>query len=82
MTDPFDILTVGCFLVTVVAFFVWTDHNTGILLRLLISVIAFAVANEIGRRGLPVFALALITAGAAYAVFVVMKQNPTGGRRG
>jgi hypothetical protein len=82
MTDPFDILTVGCFLATVVAFFVWTDHNTGTLLRLLISVIAFAAANEIGRRGLPVLALALIAAGAAHAVFVLMKHNPTGGRKG
>jgi hypothetical protein len=82
MTDPFDFLTVGCFLVTVVAFFVWTDHNAGTLLRLLISVIAFAAANEIGRRGLPVFALTLIAAGAAYAVLVLMKQNPTSGRKG
>ena len=78
MTNLFDVLAVGCFLVTVVAFFAWTDHDTGTLLRLLISMIAFAVANEIGRRGLPIVALLLIAAGAAYAV-LVLKQNRTGG---
>jgi hypothetical protein len=82
MADPFDILTVGCFLLTVLAFFVWTDHDIGTLLHLLISTIAFAAANELGKRGLPILALALIAAGAAYAVLILMKQNPTGGRKG
>ena len=81
MNDPFDFLTVGCFLATVVGFLVWTDHNTGILLRLLISAVAFAVANEIGRRGFPVLALLLTGAGASYALLILIKQNPTGGRK-
>ena len=81
MTDPFDFLTVACFLALVVAFFVWTDRDLDTLLHLSICGVAFAVADQLGRSGYTIFALILIATGAAYALFVI-SQKRTGGSSG
>lgn len=81
MTDPFDFLTVACFLLLVVAFFVWTDRDLHTLLRLSICGVAFAVANQLGRSGYTVWALSLIAAGVIYAVFVVSRKSAGGSSR-
>lgn len=67
MQEPFDILTVFCFLTMVVAFFVWSDRESRTVLRLALSAIAFAVANQLGNNGWPLLALVLTGAGAAHA---------------
>jgi lipopolysaccharide export LptBFGC system permease protein LptF len=82
MNDLFDILTVACFLLTVLAFFLWTDRNHRILLHLLISAMAFAVANELGRTGSPILAAILIGAGAVYAWLIIANQRREGGSKG
>jgi hypothetical protein len=67
----FDYLTVACFCCLVMAFFLWTAHDTRSLLHLLISAAAFAIADQVGNSGFALFALALVVAGAGYAVLVV-----------
>jgi amino acid permease len=82
MTGPFDILTVACFLLVVLAFLFWTDRDSRTLLHLAICGIAFAVANQLGNRGAPVLALILIAAGAVYALIIFLNRNRVGpGRR-
>ncbi len=78
MTDTFDILTVACFLLVVIAFFVWTDRDTRTLLHLSICVVAFAVANELGRIGSSTLASILIAVGLAYALLVLVKTKRAG----
>jgi hypothetical protein len=67
----FDYLTVACFLCLVMTFILWTEHDTRTLFNLLISAMAFAVADQVGNHGFSLFALLLIVAGAGYAVLVV-----------
>ncbi|MCL8485481.1 MULTISPECIES: XrtV sorting system accessory protein [Bradyrhizobium] len=71
MNEPFDILTVFCFLAMVIAFFVWSDREPRTLLRFALSAVAFAGANQLGNNGWPLPALLLIAAGAAYAFLTV-----------
>jgi len=71
MITLFDFLTVTCFICLVTTFFVWTERDTRTLLHLLISGVAFAIANHLGNNGLQLFALILIAAGAGYALLVV-----------
>ncbi|MFY9954437.1 XrtV sorting system accessory protein [Bradyrhizobium sp.] len=78
MTNPFDILTVACFLLVVLAFFLWTDRDSQTLLHLAICGIAFAVANQLGNRGAPELALILIAAGGVYALIILVNGNQAG----
>jgi predicted branched-subunit amino acid permease len=75
METAFDILTVACFAGLVIAFFQFTTRDIQTLMRLMISAIAFALANQMGNAGLPIFALILIVAGAGYAALVVRKEH-------
>jgi hypothetical protein len=78
MTGPFDILTIACFLLMVIAFFVWTERDTNTLLHLLISAVMFAVANQLGNHGSPILALILTAAGAGYALLIFLGGKPGG----
>jgi lipopolysaccharide export LptBFGC system permease protein LptF len=78
MTDAFDILTVGCFLLIAVAFFIWTDRDSRTLLRLSICLVAFAIANQLGRNGSPILAYILIAVGMAYALLILVKAKRAG----
>lgn len=63
----FDIVTVGCFLAMVVAYFKLGDADQRLIPHLLLSGVAFAVANQLGNHGRPLLAILLIVAGAGYA---------------
>jgi hypothetical protein len=71
LTTGFDFLTVGCFVCVVAAFFLLTDRTIRTLAHLLVSGVAFAVANQVGNAGSTILALLLVAGGGAYAVFVV-----------
>lgn len=73
METAFDFLTVACFAGLVIAYFQFTQRDTRTLTHLMVSAAAFAVANQMGNAGLPLFALILILAGAGYAALVVKK---------
>jgi predicted branched-subunit amino acid permease len=73
MQTAFDFLTVACFAGLVIVYFQFTKRDTRTLMHLLISAAAFAIANQMGNTGLPIFALILIVAGAGYAALVVQK---------
>ena len=73
METAFDILTIACFAGLVIGYFQFTKRDTRTLMHLMISGAAFAIANQVGNAGLPIFALILIVAGAGYAVLVVQK---------
>jgi hypothetical protein len=51
MASFFDVLTVICFIVLVVAFFRFTERDTPTLLRYILSGIAIATANQLGNSG-------------------------------
>jgi hypothetical protein len=71
MITVFDYLTVACFAGLVIAFFQFTDRNTRVLMHLMISAAAFAIANQVGNAGLTLFALVLMGAGVGYAWIAV-----------
>ena len=75
METAFDFLTVACFAGLVIVFFQFTKRDTRTLMQLMISGTVFAIANQIGNAGLPIFALILIVAGAGYAALVVKKEH-------
>jgi predicted branched-subunit amino acid permease len=77
MTTLFDFLTVACFIGLVIAFFKLTERDMRTLLHLLLSGIAFAIANQVGNAGSTVLASVLIGAGVGYAVLVI--QGKRGG---
>jgi predicted branched-subunit amino acid permease len=74
METAFDFLTIACFAGLVIAYFQLTKRDTRTLMHLIISGAAFAIANQVGNAGLPMFALILIVAGAGYAALVVKKE--------
>ena len=71
MTTGFDFLTVGCFISLAAAFFLLTERDLQTLGHVLLSAVAFAVANQLGNSGWTVLALALVLAGSAYAALVI-----------
>ena len=71
MATLFDVITVTCFIGVVLACFMFTDRDPKTLGQMLVSAVAFAVANQLGNAGWTMLAAALIVAGSAYAVFVV-----------
>lgn len=71
MATFFDFLTVACFLIMAVGFFVLTERDGRTLVRLLVSGLAFAVANQIGNAGWSIIASVLVAAGCVYAAFVI-----------
>ncbi len=74
MTTAFDFLTVACFFGLVTSFVLYTKRDVRTLMRMLMSAIAFAIANKAGNEGLIVLALVLIVAGAVYALLVVLRK--------
>jgi hypothetical protein len=74
MSTFFDFVTLGCFLVLVLAFFFFTNREPKIVLNFLICAGLFAVANQLGNAGSTIFASGLIAAGILYAV-VVCRAN-------
>ncbi len=75
MVTVFDYLTIACFAGLVIAYFQLTKRDVRTLMQLMISGAAFAIANQMGNAGLPIFALILIVAGVGYAAVVVQKGH-------
>jgi hypothetical protein len=75
MVTLFDFATVACFFGLVGAFFLLTARRQRTLLHLLLSGIAFAVANQLGNAGYDLSAVILIIAGIAYAAIIVRAEN-------
>ena len=75
MVTVFDYLTIACFAGLVIAYFQLTKRDVRTLMQLMISGAAFAIANQMGNAGLPIFALILIVAGVGYAAVVVQKEH-------
>ncbi len=71
MTTFFDAVSVACFAVLVLTYFRFTTRDTRILVHLVLAGLVFAIANQVGNAGSAFLALALLLAGAAYAVLVV-----------
>lgn len=76
METLFDFVTVACFLGLVGAYFLFTAQRPRTLLHLLLSGIAFAVANQLGNAGYGAFAVILIIAGIGYAVMIARAEKP------
>jgi lysozyme family protein len=57
------------------AFFLLTARRHRTLLQLLLSGIAFAVANQLGNAGYILSAAILIIAGIGYAVIIVRSEK-------
>jgi hypothetical protein len=73
MTTLFDILTVTCFVVLVIAFFQFTARDNQTLLHFMLAAIVFAVANQVGNAGSFYLAVVLILAGAGYAFMMARR---------
>jgi hypothetical protein len=76
MVTLFDFATVACFLGLAGAYFLLTARHSRTLLHLLLSAIAFAIANQLGNAGYFLSAAILISAGILYAITVVRAENP------
>jgi hypothetical protein len=71
MGTLYDIATVALFSCAVAAYVFLTDRQPQALLRLLLTGLAFAVANQLGNHGLHVLAAALLVAGVVNAAMTV-----------
>ncbi len=73
MTTVFDVITVTCFISLVLAFLRFSDRDPWTLLRLLLAVLAFAVANQLGNHGFIVLSALLILAGIGWSLLVIRR---------
>lgn len=71
MGTIFDIVTVTCFAVLVLTFFMWTDREPRTLMHFMVPAASFAVANQVGNANFPLLAAVLISAGIGYTVIVL-----------
>ena len=74
MTTAFDFLTVACFLGLIAAFALYTERDTRTLIHMLISAVAFAIANQVGNEGFTLLALGLVVAGVGYSLLLVLRK--------
>ncbi len=72
MTTFFDFLTVACFLIMAIAFFLLTARRIRTLVQLLVPGILFAISNQAGNAGWTILALVLVVAGAGYAAYIII----------
>jgi hypothetical protein len=71
MSTIFDVITVTGLFAVVLAYFRFAAHNLRVLAHLLVSAVAFAVANQAGNAGYWLTAALLIMLGAGYAFLVI-----------
>ena len=76
MATLFDFATMACFLAMAGAYFLLTAQQPRTLLRLFLSGIAFAVANQLGNAGYIISGAILIIAGIGCAVMTVRADKP------
>ena len=75
MVTLFDFATVACFFGLVGAFFLLTARRQRTLMHLLLSGIAFAIANQLGNADYVISAVILIIAGIGYAAIIVRAEK-------
>ncbi len=71
MSTLYDIATVALFFCVIAAYVFLTDRRPQALLRLLLTGLAFAIANQLGNLGLHFLAAALLVAGVVNAAMTV-----------
>ena len=71
MTTIFDYLTVSGFLIAGLAFLILTERDVRTLVRVLISGIVFAIANQVGNHGLTTLGIIFMAGAAAFAAFAI-----------
>lgn len=67
MSTIFDFVTVAAFLAMAASYLVWGNGDQRLLMHLLVSAVAFAIANQLGNRGYELFAALVVIVGAGYA---------------
>ena len=75
MSTAFDVLTVTAFFGIVLAYFKWGQQDMGLLMRLLVSGVSLAAANQFGNAGAFLFGALLLVAGTGYAVFTLRRHT-------
>ena len=71
MATVYDIVTVTCFACIVLTYFMFTEGGTKVLAHFMLPAAAFAIANQLGNRGMDVPAVILIAAGIGYTYIIV-----------
>ncbi len=76
MITLFDFATVACFLAMAGGYLLLTARSQQTLVHLLLSAIAFAVANQLGNAGYMLSGMLLIIAGVGYAFIIIRADRP------
>jgi hypothetical protein len=71
MATVYDIVTVTCFACVVLTYFMFTEGGMKVLAHFMLPAAAFAIANQLGNRGMDVPAVILIAAGIGYTYIIV-----------
>jgi hypothetical protein len=71
MVTLYDIVTVTCFACIVLTYFMLTEGGPKVLAHFMLPAAAFAIANQLGNRGMDVPAIILIVAGIGYTYIIV-----------
>jgi nitrate/nitrite transporter NarK len=70
----FDYVTVACFLGMAGAFFTLTERQPRTLVHLMLSGIAFGIANQLGNAGYAILGSIVIICGVAYVALVILRK--------
>jgi hypothetical protein len=76
MKTVYDFVTVICFILTVLTYFIFTQGGMRILAHFMLPAAAFAIANQVGNHAgndvpMNLLAVILIAAGIGYICIVV-----------
>ena len=76
MNTVYDFVTVICFLLAVLTYFMFTEGGMKILAHFMLPAAAFAIANQVGNHAgsnvpMNVLAVVLIAAGIGYIYIIV-----------
>ena len=71
MVTLYDIVTVTCFACIVLTYFMLTEGGPKVLAHFMLPAAAFAIANQLGNRGMDMPAIILIVAGIGYTYIIV-----------
>ena len=76
MKTVYDFVTVICFILTVLTYFIFTEGGMKVLAHFMLPAAAFAIANQVGNHAgndvsMNLLAVILIAAGIGYVYIVV-----------
>ena len=81
MGTVYDIVTVTCFACIVLTYFMLTEGGPKVLAHFMLPAAAFAIANQLGNRGMDVPAIILIVAGIGYT-YIIVRHRAVRGYKG